>query len=166
MSPSEIRSLTPEKIEVFEAGPHPWLGKHFVRDGQTELWMQFDSEERLSSIVLSGPDGWRIMSRRLSPRRDLCTGELTFVVRVNWTYEMEGADVYLDGRPVAEDDWADTDNLLIVPVGRHELRFEKEGFHPVVKHLDLKPDAEGEQRLDFREEELRSRRSSIEEQGA
>lgn len=165
MSPSEIRALTPEKVEILEAGSHPWLGRHFVRNDKTELWMQFDSDERLRSIVLSGPDGWRIMSRRLSPRKNLCTGELTFIVRVNWTYEMEGAELYLDGRPVTEGDWADTGNLLIVPVGTHELRFEKEGFHPVIKRLELTSEAGGEQRLDFQEEELQPRRSPMEEQG-
>jgi hypothetical protein len=117
--------------------------------------MKFDSGEQLRSIVLSGPDGWRIMSRRLSSRRDLCTGELSFVVRVNWTYEMEGADVHLDGRPVTAGDWADVRNLLIVSVGTHEIRFEKVGFQPVVKRLELTPESAGEQRLDFHDHELR-----------
>lgn len=145
MSLREIRALT--DADIVEAA-RPW-GTHFIRRRLSDLWLQV-TEQGLESIQESRIDGWRIMSTRSSPQKNLCTGGLTFFVRIVWTYELQGAQVYLDGGRVQPADWAGP--LLKVPAGRHELRIEKDGHEPIIKALDFGPDDRGDQRLDLTKE--------------
>lgn len=145
MSLTDIRELT--DAEIVEAA-RPW-GTHFINRGRSDLWLQV-TEEGLQSIQVSTIDGWKIMSTRSSPQKNLCTGDLTFFLRINWTYELQGAQVYLDGRRVQAADWAGP--LLRVPVGGHELRIEKDGYEPIVKALDFTSEDRGDQRLDLTKE--------------
>lgn len=149
MSLEQVKSLTDRELVTLEAGPHPWLGRHYIRKGHAYLWLRFNEQERLEWVTLSKMDGWRIMATRLSPRRNLCTGELSYQVRLDWTIDLEGAAVYLDGHEVQPDR-----GKVEVSAGRHELRIEKAGYEPIVRHLDLGPDDRGDQRLDLTEVEF------------
>jgi hypothetical protein len=157
MSLEEVDRITDKAIVTLDGPAHPWFGKYLVRGGHTfskDLHLILDAAGKLQSVFLTiRPDGWRLMATRSSPRRNLCTGELTFAFRIDWTSELQGAQVYLDGRKVAESDWVD--QFLLVPVGKHDLRFEKQGFEPIIRHLDLQPEDRGDQHLGFQEEQLR-----------
>lgn len=156
MKIDEIKGLTDKEIRPFGSGAHPWVGDYRVHGGRSDLSLMFDESERLQSIALSQVDGWRIMSVRLSPRRDLCSGQLSFLLRYQRTaavaQALDGADVFLDGLKLDPDAWRAT--FLEVPVGVHELLFVKNGLG-ISKRVDLKPDDRGEQPLELTEQELR-----------
>lgn len=149
MTIEEIQRLTAEEVQTLEAGAHPWLGRHYVREGYAELWLRFNEQQRLEWVTLSEMDGWRIMATRQSPRRNLCTGELTYQVRLDWTVELEGAAVFLDGEEVQPEG-----GKITVPAGEHEIRIEQSGHHPIVRRVDLGPQDRGDQSLDLRNVEL------------
>ena len=150
MTLEEAQQLAGGHIEALEAGAHPWLGRYYVRRGHTDLWLRFDEQAKLEWVTLSRVNGWRIMATRESPRRNLCTGELTFQVRLDWTAELEGAKVYLDGREVQPEG-----GKIEVSAGQHEVRIEKAGYQPIIRHLDLGPGDRGDESLDLREVDLR-----------
>ena len=145
MSLEQVRSVAETGLVTLEAGAHPWLGRYYIRKRHTDLWLRFNDQERLEWVTLSRMDGWRVMATRLSPRRNLCTGELTFRIRLDWTVELEHASVYLDGNEVQPDG-----GNVAVSAGQHELRIEKEGYEAIVRHLDLGPGDRGDQHLDLR----------------
>jgi hypothetical protein len=149
----EIQKLTDREIgEAQAGGAHPLQSQYYIRKRQTRLWLHLDEQRGLASIALDRPGGWRIMSRSLSPLRNLCTGELRFTLRMIWNHELEGAALYLDNREVPQSEWSN--GLLLVTAGRHELRFEKSGYEPITKHLELGPSDRGEQRVDLSAEKL------------
>lgn len=155
MALEDVRGLTVEEIQALEAGAHPWLGRHYIRKRHADLWLRFNEQERLEWVTLSKMDGWRIMATRQSPRRNLCTGELTYQVRLDWTVELEGAAVYLDGQEVQPEA-----GKITVSAGQHEVRVEKAGYEPIIRHLDLGPEDRGDQRLDLRQVELQPAHSA------
>jgi len=150
MSPEEVKGVTSTEVVTLEAGSHPWLGRHYIHKGHADLWLRFNEQERLEWVTLSKIDGWRIMATRLSPRRNLCTGELSYQVRLDWTVDLEGASVFLDGYEVKPDS-----GKVELSAGRHELRIEKAGYEPLVRQLNLGPEDRGDQRLDLTKVELR-----------
>lgn len=151
MTIEDVKALIDEEVLKLEAGPHPWLGQHYIRKRYADLWLRFNEQERLEWVTLSKMDGWRIMATRLSPRRNLCTGELTYQVLLDWTVELEGAAVFLDGEEVSPEA-----GKITVSAGEHEVRIEKVGYEPIVRHLDLGPGDRGDQRFDLTAIELRS----------
>lgn len=151
MAIEDVKGLVDEEVLKLEAGPHPWLGQYYIRKRYADLWFRFNAQERLEWVTLSKMDGWRIMATRISPRRNLCTGELTYQVWLERTFELEGAAVYLDGKEVYPEG-----GKVTVSAGQHELRIEKTGYEPIIRHLDLGPEDRGDQRLDLTGIELRS----------
>lgn len=146
MTLEEVQRLTSKEFQTLEAGAHPWLGRHYVSKGYADLWLRFNEQNRLEWVTLSKMDGWRIMATRESPRRNLCTGELTYQVRLDWTVELEGATVSLDGQEVQPDG-----GQITVSAGEHEVRIEKAGYEPILRQLQLGPEDRGDQRIDLRD---------------
>lgn len=146
MTLEEVQRLTSQEVQTLEAGAHPWLGRHYVSKRYAHLWLRFNEQNRLEWATLSKMDGWRIMATRESPRRNLCTGELTYQVRLDWTVELEGAAVFLDGKLVQPEG-----GKISVSAGEHEVRIEKIGYEPILRHLDLGPEDRGDQQIDLRD---------------
>jgi hypothetical protein len=144
MSPQSIQSLT--KARLTPLGSRGPFGTHSIHQGKETLWLLI-GDKGLESILLSKPDGWKVMSTRLSPRRNLCTGQESFLLKIEWSQEFLGATVYLDGRKVDDKDWSGA--YLEIPSGRHELRIEKSGLDPVVYSFDFGPEDRGDRRLDL-----------------
>ena len=119
-------------------------GSHLISRGSKDLWLII-GDEGLESIRLVSIDGWRIMATRSSPVYDLCSGELFFLVRIRWLEYLVDATVFINGREATDADWVG--HLLKLPVGEHEIRFEKPGYAPVVRNLDLDEDDRGDQQL-------------------
>lgn len=149
MTFEEVASLAEEHGLELGSPSDPWLGQKNVPKDHSALWLRFNAQDRLEWVTLSQMDGWRIMATRLSPRRNLCTGELTYQVRLDWTVELEGATVSLDGQEVQPDA-----GMITVSAGEHEVRIEKAGYESIVRHLDLGPEDRGDQSLDLRSVEL------------
>lgn len=149
MTLGEVQRLTREKVLTLEAGPHPWLGNRYIRKGHADLWLRFNEQQSLEWVTLSEMDGWRLMATRQSPRRNLCTGELTYQLRLDWMAELEGAAVFLDGEEVEPEG-----GKIEVSAGQHEVRIAKPGYEAIVRHLDLGPQDRGDQSLDLGEIEL------------
>jgi len=147
MSLGEVQELTDLRITVAN---RPW-GTHFINKGRSDLWLEL-GEDGLESIMLVKIDGSRIMSTRSSPQENLCTGKLTFFLRIVWTSGLEGADVYLDGRKIEPSDWKGA--LLEVSQGSHKLSIEKRGFAPIVRDLQFDPEDRGDQRIAFTPKDL------------
>jgi len=149
MTIEEVRNLSESQILELKAGPAPTLGRYYIRKWGSDLWLRFN-DEGLEAVTMARVDGWRILAMRTSPRRNLCTGELAFVVRVLRTRDLEGASFYLDGNQVEM-----IGNMIEMPAGRHELVIEKPGFEPIVREFQLGPEDRGDQRLDLTSEKLR-----------
>lgn len=149
MTLEEVEGLAAEEDLDLGSPLDPWLGQKNVRRDHSALWLRFNEQDRLEWTTLSQMDGWRIMATRLSPRRNLCTGELTYQVRLDWTVELEGAAVFLDGQQVQPDG-----GKITVSAGDHEVRIEKVGYEPIVRHLDLGPKDRGDQSINLRNVDL------------
>jgi len=85
---------------------------------------------------------WGLMGVYISPKTNLCTGELTFLLSLRPGEGFFDAAVYLDGTKI-EDPW----NSFTVSAGQHELRIEREDHEPIVKHIQLDEDDLGDQRM-------------------
>ncbi|HKI05361.1 MAG TPA: hypothetical protein VKK31_25500 [Thermoanaerobaculia bacterium] len=139
-----------EREVITEGGERPWLGRHRISRGHSDLWLQFADEGGLKSVILARPDNLQTM--RLSPRRNLCTGELTFRLRILLPAELLGATAYLDGERTATLD--DLQEDFELTIGQHLLRIEKEDHEPIIKNLQLGTRDRGDQRLDLTEVDL------------
>lgn len=142
MSLENIRALS--KNEVIPWSTLGRLKAHHISRGQGDLWLYLNAAG-LESIAVSRTDGWRVLSTKLSPLRNLCTGEILFLLRLSLAEDLEGAEVFLDGRKIQKGDWLGP--FIEVSAGEHELRVEKEGYEPIVKLLSLDAEDRGEQRL-------------------
>ncbi|HKZ19446.1 MAG TPA: PEGA domain-containing protein [Acidimicrobiia bacterium] len=150
MTLEDLDRLTEQPIE--KRG----FGEVLIGQGRASLSLQLDPNDRVQTIrLIRRPDGWRLLATRSSPERNLCTGQLTFIIRIIRTVDLEGSEVYLDGLKVEESEMKG--DLLRVPAGEHELRFEKKGYEPIVKRLILNPEDRGDQRVDLSEERLQPR---------
>ena len=120
------------------------LKTYHISGRQSDLWIYLNSNG-LELIALGKVDGWRVMSTRFSPLKNLCTGELVYLVRLIWSTDLQGAEIFLDDRKVKEEDKLGP--FIEVAAGDHELRIVKEGYTPVVKHLSLDSADRGDQQL-------------------
>lgn len=155
MSLEQIQAKSNRRI--IEAG-RPW-GTHFINKGHTDLWLDL-SQDRLEAIQLIRIDGWRFMSTRSSPRKNLCTHQLSFFLRITWSSALYGATLYLDDRQLEPSERDGT--LLQVSSGSHEIRIEKAGYEPIIRRFELGPEDRGDQSIDLTGEKLRKRRASSE----
>lgn len=146
----EVQRIVSGPVTALESGPHPRLGGYYVEKGHSTLWMRFDQSGRLQEVTLSSVDGWRFIATRLTPRRNLCTGTLTFFLRILVTRDFDDARFFLDGKEVQLGD-----GVLEVSPGFHVLRIEKGGSVPIVRHLMFRSTDRGDQRLDLTHERFR-----------
>ncbi len=131
-------------------------GTHTVDKGNVSVWLDFENG-RLAAFSRWRPEPRKLKSIYISPKENLCTGQLSFFMRLHRPSELlEGATVYLDGEKVNDYPWA---GPFEIPIGEHELRIEREGYEPVVKHLEFEPEDRGEMWIDITSEELLPRAS-------
>lgn len=143
MSLSEVGALTGRELK--STSTQPWLGNYWIDGKRSDVWLEFD-EEGLVSAISGTVDG--LTSVRLSPKKNLCTGELHFRLRVVLlSKELLGAEVYLDGQWLAQLEALQTD--LEISAGQHELRIEKEGYGPLSREMDLDAEDRGQQRVEL-----------------
>jgi hypothetical protein len=145
MSVEQIERLTREEI-IVESGDRSWLGRHRISRRHTDLWLQFREDRTLVSYILARADSPK--TTILSPKRNLCTGEITFQLRLLVASDFLGAAVRLNGQPFATIENIQEDFEL--PLGRHELLIEKEGYAPIRKRLCLELTSRGDHRFDLR----------------
>jgi hypothetical protein len=143
MTLQEVRRIADVQIE--DVGEHR-LGDHRASFGRNAVWLDFVNG-RLRVATAQTITG--LTSARLSPQRDLCTGELTYFLSVEWLAELRQPDVYLDGELVAEK--AASGIVLEVGPGAHVIRLEAPGHEPVEKRLLLDESSFGDQWIDFKD---------------
>lgn len=143
MSLRQIEELS--KFEIKPVGQHR-LGGYRASIGRNAIWMEF-SEGRLTSVTVQTISG--LTSARLSPKRDLCTGQLTFFVSLEWPAELQDSNVYLDDRLVAEN--AKSGLVLEVRGGKHVIRLEKPGVASTIRTLALDESSRGDQWIDIQQ---------------
>jgi len=144
--------MTLEELDLLTNKPleKKGFGEVLIRQGSAILSLHFDPNDRLESVrLIRRPDGWRIMATRSSSEKNLCTGELTFLLEIIRTIDLEDSQVYLDGKKVEAREMVG--GLLRVPAGEHKVRFEKEGYQPIIRKLVLNPGDRGDQRVDLSE---------------
>lgn len=147
MSPAALEEQT--GFELVPSAAMAELGTHVIRGRRADVWLRFEGG-RLQSYLLTKPHGFKGVY--LTPRTDLCSGHLSFLLRVTRTAQLEGARVYLDGELIDAFPWG---AHFEVRGGRRELRIEKDGFEPIIKQLDLTAGDAGEQRLEVTGDDLR-----------
>ena len=92
MTIDEVQYVAEEKV-VALAGQGR-LGTHYIRRGGTDVWLQV-SDRKVVSVLSSQVDS--LKTTRLSPRTNLCTGEVSFLVRLKLPAGFETARIYIDG---------------------------------------------------------------------
>jgi hypothetical protein len=142
MTLQEVEQLAGKDGVSHEAG-RSFVGRHRVSRGYTHLWLQFGEGLRLQSYVLERPESFQWV--RLSPRRNLCTGELTYQLRLHpRADELLDAVVYVDGQRMGS--LGEVDDLELA-AGDHELRIEPHSYPNLVQRLRLGPGDRGDQLL-------------------
>jgi hypothetical protein len=76
----------------------------------------------------------------MSPRRDLCTEEVTFFLQLDFPDKSFDVRMYVDGEHIENFQW---ERLLGVSVGTHELRIESEDYDTIFKYVTIKEEMEG-----------------------
>lgn len=148
MSLTDVQRVTEHEIKPTTSQPD--LGTHRVDGKWADVWLNFQ-EGRLVHVTAGTIDG--LTSLRLSPKRNLCTGGLTFFLRLEWVEQLQGADIYLDGKGMEEN--ASSGLIFELSAGSHELRVVKEGYESIVKRLYFGPEDPGEYHLDLTSSDLR-----------
>jgi hypothetical protein len=141
MSLQQVQALS--RFKVKPVGQHR-LGGYRANIGRGAVWMEF-GDGRLTTVTAQTISG--LTSARLSPKKDLCTGQLTFFVSLEWPADLQGTDVYLDGQLAAEN--AKSGLVLEVREGEHVIRLERQGRAPIVKALALDESSRGDQWIDI-----------------
>lgn len=144
MSPSEVTDLTEHDLVPIRAKAE--FGTHRIDGRLADVWLSFEQGE-LVAVTSGYVDG--VTSIRRTPQRNLCTGELTFIVTISWVQKLQGATVYWDGDKVRENG----SSGLSFPAsgGSHELRVVQEGYEPITRHLTFTPEDAGDQRIELLE---------------
>lgn len=86
MSPAAIEEQTGFEVEATAAMAE--LGTHVIRGRSADVWLRFEGG-RFQSYLLTKPHGFKGVY--LTPRTDLCSGHLSFLLRVTRTAQLEGA---------------------------------------------------------------------------
>lgn len=148
MTLEEIRALTEREVLDLDGG-HQFLGGYAIRTDWHDLWLRF-VDNGLRQVTWGAAEDSK--NTRLSPRRDLCTNELAFLLDVTWTYDFTGSNVYLDDELVAESTRVPPPLELSTAV--HELRIEKPGYAPIVRRYRLTSSDRGDQTLRLSAQDL------------
>jgi len=133
MSEQEVRAVAP-RMYLDHGGEYPWLGRYSFQQNGADLWVQF-KDGRLTSFVVSQENWFKLKTVRLSPRTDICSGALSFRLRIHLPQELPGARILVDGVQVGVVRWLQED--VPIPFGEHELRIERDGHRPIVRHLQI-----------------------------
>lgn len=123
------------------------LGNYRANFGRNAVWLEF-AEDQLRSATGQTITG--LTSARLSPKKDLCTGGLTYFVSLSWVAELEKfqkPDVFLNGELVAKR--AAPGLVLEVSEGEHVIGLESPGFMPIERRIVLDEDSFGDQWIDI-----------------
>lgn len=136
MSIATVEDLTGRKLTTNELIPD--RGTHRISGRVTNAWLTF-SGEGLEAVALSKVHG--VFQIRQSPRQNLCTGEHTYFLEIQWVDAFEDSAVYLDGDLVAED--AHSGLIIEVPLGSHTLRVETPTAGVAVKQVIFQRDDSG-----------------------
>lgn len=141
LSPAEVIQLSERELIADHSMTE--LGTHVIRGRRVDIWLRFE-DGQLRSYLRTRVQG--LMGVRLSPRKNLCTGELSFLLRLSRPYGLEGARVFVNGEEVEEFPWGAPHEI---PGGTVEIRVEHTDYKPVIKCLDLDAGDRGEQVLDL-----------------
>jgi len=141
MTLEQVRGIA--KVQIKAVGEHR-LGDYRASFGRNAVWLDF-ADGRLRSVTAQTISG--LTSARLSPKKDLCTGKLTYFVSVEWVAELQQPSLYLDGELAAEK--ATSGLVLEVSAGEHVIRLEKPGIVPVERRIVLDEDSFGDQWIDI-----------------
>lgn len=149
MSLAEIDDLTDREIQPVQAKEK--LGTHRIDGKRADVWLGFE-EGGLVTVTSGYIDG--ITSVHRTPKRNLCTGELTYSFSLEWISPLEGADVFWNNQLVERA--AKSGLIFDVHGGDHELRVERDGYKPIVKDIHLGPDDPGSIRITLTSRDLKT----------
>lgn len=147
MSSGQVQALT--HLELIQVVSRRDLGTHTIQGERADLFLGFE-EDRLVTTTSEVPTGLKGVWR--TPKKNLCTGEIEFLLSVEWVFGLQGADVYLDDQLVVEN--ASSGIIVKVPGGRHELRIEKDGYEPFSRILELGVEDQGDQKIQIEPKDL------------
>lgn len=151
MTVSEVRFLARQDLEpVTSVAFRGVYGTHTIDKGHVSVWLHFD-EGHLQAVSRWRPQARKLKSTYISPKRNLCTGELSFFVRLFRPAALAAPTVYLDDQKVDGFPWA---RPYEVSAGGHELRVEEEGYEPIVKQVHFDEGDPGELWLEITIDDL------------
>jgi len=153
MSIAEVQMLTDRPLRRTETQQR--LGAYKIHTSRSDMWLDF-REGHLVAVTEGRMSG--LTSLRLSPKKNLCTGNLTFFISLEWEVPLQGSDVFLDGSKIQKG--ASSGLIFEVSAGEHKLEVIKENYEPVVRYLHLGRADAGRQDILIRSAELHPKRFS------
>jgi len=117
---------------------------HAIYKDHVSVKLHFE-DDKLRGFARWRP--WGLMGVYISPKVNLCTGELTFLLSLSAGDEFADATVYLDGAKI-KDPW----ESFTVSGGQHELRIERKDHEPIIECLQFDNDDMGDHRMYVNEE--------------
>ena len=125
MTISEVESLAGQDLEpVRTVAFRGVYGTHTIDKGSVSVWLHF-IDGHLQAVSCWRPQAWKLKSVYISPKRNLCNGELSFFVRLFRPAALEDPTVYFDAKEIVNFPWA---RPFEVSAGSHELRVVEEGY--------------------------------------
>lgn len=151
MTISEVESLAGQKtVPVKTAAFRGVYGTHTIDKGNVTVWLDFEEGE-LQAFSRWRVQPWQLKSIFISPKRNLCNGDLSFFIRLFRPAALGNPIVFLDGEEIVDFPWA---SPYEVSSGSHELRIVEEGYKPIIKHFSFAEGDPGESWLEITGDEL------------
>ena len=137
MTPEEVRALTEKELkaharQLLILDPQSY-DSYAVYGTWAHVNLHFQ-QGSLISILTTRVNG--LASAESSPLVNLCTGELTYRIRLAYPYTLKGCALYLNEELMERC----ANGHFFLPPGRYEMRLEKAGFAPIWKRFELKND--------------------------
>lgn len=151
MTTAEVQTLAGQELQpVTSTAFRGVYGTHTIAEGNTSVWLHFE-ENHLQAVSRWRPEAWKLKAIHMSPKKNLCSGDLSFFLRLFRPAALKDPTVYLDSTEVENFPWA---RPFEISRGEHVLRVEEKGYKPIIKHLHFSEDDPGELWLEITGEDL------------
>ena len=127
-------------------------GTHTLEKDAATVWLTFDTRG-LESVARWRPEQWKLKAVYMSPKENLCTGKLSFFLRVYRPECNSQASAFVDGTELEAYRWGDP---LELATGLHEIRVKCGNRQDIVIPLSFREGDRGNHILAVEEYEAAS----------
>lgn len=140
LSKADVERIAGQELQpVTSVALHGVYGTHTIEKEKVTVWLTFEAN-RLESIARSRLEQWKLKAVYLSPKENLCTGELSFFLRIYRPECSSQASAFINGAALEDYRWGDP---LELALGAHEIRVKCENKPDIVVPLELTSEDRG-----------------------